>query len=153
MPPEAVPQGAAAPHHALEPLYRAARINRRFPSTLQITREGEARIQLEAGERHFNAAGAVHGTACFKILDDAAFYAANGLVTDRFLLTAALNLWLMRPLNEGGVVVEGRWISGRRRAFVAEPRPADAQGEEVTRGLGTIMRLQNSLFTLPRYAR
>jgi acyl-coenzyme A thioesterase PaaI-like protein len=99
------------------------------------------------------AAGAVHGTAYFKILDDAAFYSANGLVTDRFLLTSALNLCLMRLLNEGGVVVEGRWIGGRGRVFVAEPRPFDAQGEEVARGMGTIMRLQNSLFTLPRYAR
>ena len=35
----------------------------------------------------FHTAGAAHGTLFFKMLDDAAFYAANSLVTDRFLLT------------------------------------------------------------------
>ena len=35
----------------------------------------------------FHAAGAAHGTLFFKMLTDAAFYAANSLGTDRFLLT------------------------------------------------------------------
>jgi uncharacterized protein (TIGR00369 family) len=151
MPPESVPGGASAHFRALESLYAAAPINRLFASTLQIDGEGEARIRFDVDERHFHAAGAVHGMAYFKMLDDAAFYAANSLVTDRFLLTTAFNLWFTRPLNAGPVLAEGRWISGRRRVFVAESRLVDAHGQEVARGTGTFMRSKIALSTLPGY--
>jgi uncharacterized protein (TIGR00369 family) len=150
MPPDA-PSGADAHHRALESLYDSAPINRLFDSRLEIVGPGEARIRFELGERYYHAAGAVHGTAYFKMLDDAAFYAANTLVTDRFLLTTAFNLMFTRPLREGPVVPEGRWVSGRRRVFVAEARLIDSSGEEAARGTGTFMRSQIPLAGLPGY--
>lgn len=150
MPPDA-PSGEAAHHRALESLYAAAPINRLFDSRLGITGPGTARILFELGERYYHAAGAVHGTAYFKMLDDAAFYAANSLVTDRFLLTTAFNLLFTRPLREGPVVAEGRWVSGQRRVFVAEARLIDSAGEEAARGTGTFMRSQIPLAGLPGY--
>ena len=45
--------------------------------------------------------GAAHGTLYFKMLDDAAFYAANSLVSDRFLLTTAFNLHFTKPMQRG----------------------------------------------------
>lgn len=150
MPPDA-PSGADAHHRALESLYDSAPINRLFDSRLEIVGPGEARIRFELGERYYHAAGAVHGTAYFKMLDDAAFYAANTLVTDRFLLTTAFNLLFTRPLREGPVVAEGRWVSGRRRVFVAEARLIDSSGEEAARGTGTFMRSQIPLAGLPGY--
>jgi len=150
MPPDA-PSGADAHHRALESLYDSAPINRLFDSRLEIVGPGEARIRFELGERYYHAAGAVHGTAYFKMLDDAAFYAANTLVTDRFLLTTAFNLLFTRPLREGPVVAEGRWVSGRRRVFVAEARLVDSSGEEAARGTGTFMRSQIPLAALPGY--
>ena len=153
MPPDASSDGARMHHRALESLYRAAPINRLFPSTLDITGQGMATIRFDVGENVYHAGGAVHGTAYFKMLDDAAFYAANSLVTDRFLLTTAFNLLFTKPLREGPVVAEGRWISGRRRVFVAEARLIDATGEEAARGTGTFMRSQIALSTLPGYAR
>lgn len=151
--PESITSGAAAHHRALEALYHAAPVNRLFPSTLEITGEGTATIRFEVDERVYHAAGAAHGTAYFKMLDDAAFYAANSLVTDRFLLTTAFNLFLTRPLKQGPVIAEGRWISGRRRVFVAEARLIDSSGEEAARGTGTFMRSQIPLSTLPGYVR
>ena len=112
------PEGEAAHRRALESLYAAAPINQLFDSTLEIESGGVARIRFTLDERHFHAAGAVHGTSYFKMLDDAAFYAANSLVTDRFLLTTAFNLLFTRPLNSGEVTAEGRWVSGRRRVMV-----------------------------------
>lgn len=153
MPPEAAASGAVAHHRALESLYRAAPVNRLFPSELAITGEGMATIRFTVDANVYHAAGAAHGTAYFKMLDDAAFYAANSLVTDRFLLTTAFNLFLTRPLKEGPVTAEGRWISGRRRVFVAEARLIDSSGEEAARGTGTFMRSQIPLSTLPGYAR
>ena len=86
------------------------------------------------------------------MLDDAAFYARNSLVSDRFLLTTAFNLLFTKPLGEGPVVAEGRWISGRRRVLIGEARLVDAEGEEVARGTGTFMRSRIPLAGLPGYS-
>jgi uncharacterized protein (TIGR00369 family) len=152
MPPEGVSSGAAVHHRALESLYRSAPINRAFPSTLEIVEDGFARIRFEVAADHYHAAGALHGTAYFKMLDDAAFYAVNSLVTDRFVLTTAFNLLFTRPIKAGPILAEGRWISGQRRVFVADARLIDANGEEAARGTGTFMRSGIALSSLPGYA-
>jgi uncharacterized protein (TIGR00369 family) len=143
--------GEAAHFRALESLYAAAPINQLFDSQLRITGPGAAEIIFTVSEAHFHAAGAVHGTAYFKMLDDAAFYAANSLVSDRFLLTTAFNLLFTRPLGPGQVTARGRWISGRRRVFVADAQLIDGSGEEVARGTGTFMRSRFALSGLPGY--
>lgn len=151
-PPEAAAGiGAEAHFRALESLYDRAPINRLFRSELEIVEEGHARIRFDVAADQFHAAGAAHGTLYFKMLDDAAFYACNSLVTDRFLLTTAFNLLFTKPLREGPVVAEGRWASGRRRVFVADARLIDASGEEAARGTGTFMRSHIPLSTLPGY--
>ncbi|MBX9858503.1 MAG: PaaI family thioesterase [Sphingomonas sp.] len=153
MPPErgTGAQGADAHYRALESLYAAAPINRLFDSRLEITGSGTSRISFTIDQQQFHAAGAAHGTIYFKMLDDAAFYAANTLVTDRFLLTTQFNLLFTRPLGEGPVVAEGRWINGQRRVLIADARLIDASGEEVARGTGTFMRSRIALATLTGY--
>ena len=146
------PEGAALHWRALERLYDSAPVNRLFDSRLTITGEGTAQIAFVVDERHYHAAGAAHGTVYFKMLDDAAFYAANTLVTDRFLLTTSFNLHFTRPVRAGPVIAEGRWISGRKRVLVADARLIDADGEEVGRGTGTFMRSRIALSGLQGYA-
>jgi uncharacterized protein (TIGR00369 family) len=154
MPPEAAPSAGQAAHfRALESLYRHAPVNALFESRLEIVEQGFARIRFRVEEAHFHAAHAAHGTLYFKMMDDAAFYACNSLVTDRFLLTTAFNLLFTRPLKGGEGVAEGRWASGRRRVFVGEARIVDASGEEAGRGTGTFMRSHIPLSGLPGYAR
>lgn len=149
--PDRAVAGAALHWRALESLYASAPINRLFPSHLSIAGEGKATIRFEVGEEVFHAAGAAHGTIYFKMLDDAAFYAANTLVSDRFLLTTSFNLHFSRPVRTGALRAEGRWISGRRRVLVAESRLVDSEGEEVGRGTGTFMRSRIALARLPGY--
>lgn len=157
MPPEVPaalePGGETAHFRALESLYASAPINTLFPSKLEITEAGVARIQFDVDERVHHAAGAAHGTSYFKMLDDAAFYAANSLVTDYFLLTTAFNLLFTRPIKAGPIIAEGRWISGKRRVYIADARLIDADGEEAARGTGTFMRSRIPLASLPGYAR
>jgi uncharacterized protein (TIGR00369 family) len=148
MPPEA---GQQAHFRALEQLYRSAPVNDLFDSELEIPEPGLARIRFEVAPTAFHAAGAAHGTLYFKMMDDAAFYACNSLVSDRFLLTTAFNLVFTRPLKSGPVVAEGRWISGRRRVFVGEARLIMPDGEEAARGTGTFMRSHIALSGLEGY--
>lgn len=151
MPPESEPnRGAAAHFRALEALYRSAPINRMFESRIEVG-EGFARISFDVDERMYHAAGAAHGTIYFKMMDDAAFYACNSIVTDRFLLTTAFNLHFTRPLKAGPVLAEGQWQSGRRRVFVADTRLVDTDGEIAARGTGTFMRSHIPLGGLSGY--
>ncbi|HEX8655738.1 MAG TPA: PaaI family thioesterase [Allosphingosinicella sp.] len=153
MPPESQAGGGVGAHlRALESLYRAAAINGLFRSTIEIPKQGFARIRFEVEESHYHAAGAAHGTLYFKMMDDAAFYACNAMVSDRFLLTTAFNLNFTRPLKAGPVTAEGRWVSGRRRVFVGEARLIDAAGEEAARGTGTFMRSHIPLASLAGYS-
>ncbi|GGC04252.1 hypothetical protein GCM10011494_23390 [Novosphingobium endophyticum] len=158
MPPDATPGGdldavgAGLHWRALEGLYASAPVNRMFRSRLEILGEGLSRITFDVEPDCFHAAGAAHGTIYFKMLDDAAFYAANTLITDRFLLTTSFNLLLSKPIRGGTVVAEGRWVSGRRRVLVAESRLVDEEGDEVGRGTGTFMRSRIPLSSLPGYS-
>lgn len=149
--PDAEVSGAALHWRALEGLYASAPVNHLFHSSLEIVGEGRSRICFTVDESCHHAAGAAHGTIYFKMLDDAAFYAANTLVTDRFLLTTSFNLHFTKPVRRGQVTAEGSWISGRRRVFVAEARLIDAEGEEIGRGTGTFMRSRIPLSGLDGY--
>ena len=151
MQPDPVPTGEEAHLRALESLYNAAPINRFFRSQLLLPRAGKSEIRFDVSEDSFHAAGAAHGTLYFKMLDDAAFYAANGLVSDRFLLTTAFNLHFTKPMRSGEARAQGRWISGKRRVFVAEARILDAEGDECARGTGTFMRSHIALSGLDGY--
>ena len=143
--------GQAAHFRSLESLYRSAPINGLFGSVIEISEPGLARIRFDVTPESFHAAGAAHGTLYFKMMDDAAFYACNSLVSDRFLLTTAFNLVFTRPLKPGSVLAEGRWISGRRRVFVGEARLLLPDGEEAARGTGTFMRSHIALSSLEGY--
>lgn len=147
----AATSGAERHFRALESLYASAPVNALFASRLEIEAEGRSRIRFEVTEESYHAAGAAHGTIYFKMLDDAAFYAANTLATDRFLLTTSFNLHFTKPVRRGEVVAEGRWVSGRKRVFVAEARLVDSEGDEIGRGTGTFMRSHIALSSLPGY--
>jgi uncharacterized protein (TIGR00369 family) len=151
LPAEAPPTGAEAHLRGLEALYRSAPVNSLFESTLTLPSVGASEILFSVSPSLFHAAGAAHGTLYFKMLDDAAFYAANSLVSDRFLLTTAFNLHFTKPMREGPARAEGRWISGRRRVFVAEARIVDSVGEECARGTGTFLRSHIALAGLAGY--
>ena len=151
MPPDAKPSGLDAHLRALEALYASAPINRFFESSLTLAEAGRSEIAFTVAADAFHAAGAAHGTLYFKMLDDAAFYAANTLVSDRFLLTTAFNLHFTKAMKSGVARAEGRWISGRRRVFVAEARIVDSSGEECARGTGTFLRSHIALSGLDGY--
>jgi uncharacterized protein (TIGR00369 family) len=143
--------GVEAHLRALERLYASAPVNQLFESHLSLPAAGQSAIDFEVSPDLYHAAGAAHGTVYFKMLDDAAFYAANGFVSDRFLLTTAFNLHFTKPMKAGRAVAEGRWISGRRRVFVAEARIVDSSGDECARGTGTFLRSHIALASLDGY--
>ena len=68
-------------------------------------------LDLPIFESYHHPLGAVHGSVTFKALDDAAFFAANSLIEDVFVLTTNFNLHFERPVSEGTIHAEGEVVN------------------------------------------
>jgi len=119
--------------------YASAPINSFFDPHLVVER-GKATITFDVGPRHHHGAHAVHGSVYFKALDDAAFFAANSLVEDVYVLTTSFTIHLTRPLVEGTITSVGRVVEGRKSFFFAESRLTGPAGELLAFGSGSFIR-------------
>ena len=126
-------------HRKLERMYLGAPINEYYKPTIRVT-EGATEIRIQARPDFHHAAKGVHGSVYFKMLDDAAFFAASSLVTEVFLLTANFTTTFLRPVSEGELVAHGSVLSPGARQFLAEARLFDADGRLVGHGIGTFAR-------------
>jgi uncharacterized protein (TIGR00369 family) len=136
--------------HKLERMYLAAPINLFYQPRISIS-EGRAEIQTRVRPDYFHAAGALHGSVYFKLLDDAAFFAANSLVDDDLLLTVSFNLYFTRPVTGGNLVAVGRVVSRSTKHLVAESLLTVAD-REVARGSGTFLPSRIKLEDVDSYA-
>jgi acyl-coenzyme A thioesterase PaaI-like protein len=72
-----------AHYRALERIYRNAPTNRYYDPTIRVS-HAASEIQIPVRPDFHHAAGAVHGSVYFKLLDDAGFFASNSLLHDCF---------------------------------------------------------------------
>ena len=124
-------------YRRLERMYLSAPVNRSYSPTIEIS-EGRAIVEFEVGEKFFHAAKAVHGAVYFKALDDSAFFAANSLVSDSFVLTVSFNVYFTRPVSDGTMRAEGRVVSRSKSLVIAESVLFNGD-REVARGSGTFV--------------
>ncbi len=128
------------PHYlALENLYAAAPINAFYNPTIEVT-QSTATIEIAVAEKFFHAADAVHGSVYFKMLDDAAYFAASSLEREVFILTTSFTTYLTRPVSAGTLRAVGRVVNRTRTQFIAEAVAYDGEGNEVGRGSGIFVR-------------
>lgn len=128
-----------AHYRKLERLYASAPINRLYEPKLTIA-QGRAELVMPVKPEFFHAANAVHGSVYFKALDDAAFFAANSLVEDVFVLTASFTIYLLRPVAQGTMTAKGEVVHETKSSLVAESVLVDAEGRQIARGSGTFVR-------------
>lgn len=124
-------------YRKLERMYLSAPVNRIYSPKIQID-EGRAVVEIEVGEQFFHAANAVHGAVYFKVLDDAAFFAANSLVPGHYVLTVSFNVYFTRPVSEGTLRAEGRLVHQSKNLLIAESVIFNGD-REVARGSGTFV--------------
>ena len=129
---------------ALERMYLAGPINEIFRPEIRVSK-GEARIEIRLSEQYHHAGGAVHGSVYFKMLDDAAFFAANSLEPEFFVLTTTFTTYLTRPVSQGILVSQGRVVSQTKSQFIAESVVYDDQGRDIGRGNGIFVRSRKAL--------
>lgn len=123
----------------LERMYAAAPCNEYYEPELSIE-EGRATLTMPVKEEQFHAAHAVHGSTYFKALDDAAFFAANSLVEDVFVLTSQFNLYLTRPITEGWMEAEGEVVHESGSQFIADAVVKNSEGQVIARGTGNFVK-------------
>lgn len=124
---------------ALEAMYQAAPINEFYKPTMTVS-EGEAIIEIDVKKEFFHAAHAVHGSSYFKMLDDAAFFAANSLEAEVFVLTTSFTTYITRPISEGRMIAKGKVVNQNKSQFIAEAVVYDDKENEIGRGNGIFVR-------------
>ena len=126
-------------YRSLETMYKAAPINAFYLPEI-LVENGKSEIAIEVSEKLFHSARAVHGSVYFKMLDDAAFFAANSLETDYFVLTTSFTTYLTRPVSDGRLRSVGKVVNRTKSQFIAESIVYDSAGNELGRGNGIFVR-------------
>ena len=103
-------------------------------------KKGEAHITLPVRKELYHAAGAMHGALYFLVLDNAAFFAANSLVEDVFVLTTSLTTYITRPVSEGVVKSIGKVVNQNHSQFICESVLYDSNDKEIARATGIFVR-------------
>lgn len=137
-------------YSALEDMYKAAPINEIFPPEVTIS-EGAAEISIAVKPDYFHAAGAMHGSVYFKLLDDSAFFAAASMEEEVFVLTTSFTTYLTRPVSAGRVRAVGKVVNANKSQFIAESVLYDDEGREIARGNGIFVRSKNKLADIASY--
>ncbi len=135
---------------SLENMYHAAPLNQFYPPRIDIN-EGACTIEIDVAEKYFHAAGAVHGSVYFKLLDDAAFFAANSLEPEVFVLTTSFTTYITRPVSSGVMRAEGKIAHQNNSQFIAEAVIYDSDEREIARGNGIFVRSKMRLQDVPGY--
>ena len=124
---------------ALENMYLAAPVNKIYQPRIDVN-EGQSKIEIDLNEGYFHAANAVHGSVYFKMLDDAAFFAANSLEREVFVLTTSFTIYLTRPVSSGIMRSIGKVVNSTKTQFIAESIGYNSEGNEIARGSGVFVR-------------
>lgn len=132
-------------YRKLEGMYNRAPVNRSFfvDSKMEIS-AGKALIRQEVNPDLFHAGGGLHGAIYFKMLDDAAYFAAATTIRDTFLVTKSYEIHFLRPINGGELVATGRFISQEGRELKAKS-VLTVNGKIVGKGSGIFVSSRRAL--------
>jgi uncharacterized protein (TIGR00369 family) len=138
---------AKSEHYSkLERMYLKANVNQvHYPTTSINITEREAEISIEVDNTYHHALGGMHGSVYFKLLDDAAFFAASSVINDVFVLTSNFNIHFFRPHATGKIIAQGKVEHVTKNVIVASSTLYNEQGKELGRGSGSFMKSKVAL--------
>lgn len=123
----------------LQRMYAKAPINV-FYQPKMIVEEARAVIAMTITDQMYHSARGVHGSVYFKLLDDAAFFAANSIEFDVFVLTSDFHIRLLRPVSQGVLTATGKVLHSGRRNILAHSELHDEDGTLIACGQGSFSR-------------
>ncbi|MEM7118097.1 MAG: PaaI family thioesterase [Chloroflexota bacterium] len=102
--------------------------------------EGTAVVTITIRPEFLHAGGVVHGSVYFFVMDDAATFAANSLITEgNFFMTSAFNMHFVRPTNAGIIRATAKVVNKSRRRMLVDVAAEDENSRLLARGTGTFM--------------
>jgi uncharacterized protein (TIGR00369 family) len=131
-------------YRALEKMYLGARTNEYYQPSIKVSR-GFCEVTVLVRPDFYHSANSVHGSVYFKLLDDAAYFAAASLFLSHHLLTATFSLTFLRPVTQGSFRAEGTSTYRSSRIVVADAKAYDYKNRLVATGSGTFMPSQLQL--------
>jgi uncharacterized protein (TIGR00369 family) len=131
-------------YRKLESMYQNAPVNKATAPDLMVA-AGRAEVSMKVDESQFHAAGGVHGSFYFKLLDDAAFFAANSVILEHFVLTASFSVQLIRPVSSGILRAQGEVVRSGKNIVFASSELYDGDGYVVATGSGVFTRSKMEL--------
>ena len=138
-------------------MYRLAPVNAddRFAARVRLG-ESSATVTMPPKPEYHHAAGALHGCNYFKMLDDAAFFAAQSTNQNNFVVTTSFTTYITRPVvaSEDIPVLTafGKVTNVSKSLILAEASMCLPDGTEVARGSGTFQPHPKFLLaSLPTY--
>jgi len=129
----------------LEHMFHAAPIQDMLHGAEMKVSEGSAVYKLVIKKDYFHAAEALHGAIYFKLLDDAAYFAAASMEMTYFLLTKSYTLQFIRPVEVDELTATGTIVTVDKDTFVAKSSIVNSQGKVVATGEGTFVRSKKLL--------
>ncbi len=123
----------------LERFFQTARINKFFQPALTVA-DRSAEISLAVGSKFFHAGHAAHGAVCFKLLDDACYFACQSIESGHFLVTSSFNIQYFAPVTGGTLTARAAVVSTSRSVSYARGDVFDDRQRLVASGSGTFMK-------------
>jgi uncharacterized protein (TIGR00369 family) len=117
-------------------MYLRAPINKSSNPSLHIT-QGKSKLTIDIKKEHFHSAHYVHGAIIFKLLDDSAYFAAQSIEHNFFVVTSSFTTYFIRPVNNGSLTAKGNIISQTKSRIIAESVVTDNNNKLVAHGSGT----------------
>lgn len=126
-------------------MFHAAPIQNILNGAQMHVADGKSTYSLNVNEAYFHAAGALHGAVYFKLLDDAAYFAAASKEETYFLLTKSYKIEFIRPVEVDQLTATGELISQEQNIFIAKSTITNKQGKVVASGEGIFVRSKKLL--------
>jgi len=120
-------------------MYENAPINKIFNPNIKISL-GKSEISILVKSDFFHSANSLHGSIFFKMLDDAAYFAAHSYIDDYFLVTASFSINFIQPVTNGIIKSIGQVDSRYENKIKAESFLYDQKNVKVAFGKGVFVR-------------
>ena len=125
----------------LEALFAAAPINQALIKEAKIrVKEGFAELSLPIRQEYYHGAMSLHGAIYFKLLDDAAYFAAASMEAQYFMVTKRYQIDFRRPVTGGVLKASGELVSAGESDWLAKSEIVNENGQLVASGQGVFVK-------------
>jgi uncharacterized protein (TIGR00369 family) len=124
----------------LEEIYLSAPLHKFYDTlSIHIERRG-CEISLDVDQKYFHGGGAVHGSVYFKLLDDAAYFACQSEISDKYIVTKKFNINFLRPISEGRLIAKGDVIKITNDIYFADAQLYNEKEKLIATGTGQFVK-------------